>query len=184
MGPVEIEPRGLPQQLPKLLVVAITACVVTCTSLYRWGWGWGWGCGWRWRWGWGWGWGTRAAKIDPMSPKPLPPPGSFAASFAAVVFVFSFFFSLQKPLCSGQAAIWHAAQQYATRTQPEHILNVTHFLGSSPHSPHKTISGCVDDDEDDMALLCLNWFDCFGCEEGIDSLSLFLSFLLSTLLAN
>ena len=115
--------------------------------------------------------------IDPMSSKPLPLPplaraaaaAAAAASFAAVVFAFSFFFSLQNPLWSGQAAIWHSVQQYATIVQPEQVLNVTPFLGLSPHPPHKTISGggffCVDDDtddeeeDDDMAddLLCFEF---------------------------
>ena len=99
--------------------------------------------------------------IDPMSSKPLPLARAAAAvaasaSFAAVVFARSFFFSLQKPLCPGQAAIWHAVLQYATDEQPAHVLNVTPFLGLSPHAPHKAIvsSGCVvfccvDDDDDD-----------------------------------
>ena len=84
--------------------------------------------------------------IDPMSSKPLSLPlaraaaaAAAAASFAAVVFARSIFFSLQKPLCPGQAAIWHAVLQYATHAQPAHVLNVTPFLGLSPHAPHKTI---------------------------------------------
>ena len=113
--------------------------------------------------------------IDPMSSKPLSLPlaraaaaaaaaAVVAASFAAVVFARSFFFSLQKPLCPGQAAIWHAVLQYATDAQPAHVLNVTPFVGLSPHAPHKTIdsSGCVvfcccapvdeEVDDDDMAF--------------------------------
>ena len=101
--------------------------------------------------------------IDPMSSKPLPLASTAAASFAAVVFARSFFFSLQKPLCPGQAAIWHAVLQYATHEQPAHVLNFTPFSGLSPHAPHKTIDSsstgvfcCVDaaddddDDEEDM----------------------------------
>ena len=108
--------------------------------------------------------------IDPMSSKPLPLPlaraaaAASSASFAAVVFARSFFFSLQKPLCPGQAAIWHAVLQYFTHAQPAHVLNVTPFVGLSPHAPHKTIdsSGCVvfcccapvdeEVDDDDMAF--------------------------------
>ena len=95
-----------------------------------------------------------------MSSKPLSLPlaraaaAAAAASFAAVVFARSFFFSLQKPLCPGQAAIWHAVLQYATHAQPAHFLNVTPFLGLTPHAPHKTISsgwGCCDEDDEDMA---------------------------------
>ena len=44
-------------------------------------------------------------------------------------------------------------QQYGTIVQPEQVLNVTPFLGLSPHPPHKTISGggfcCADDDDAD-----------------------------------
>ena len=114
--------------------------------------------------------------IDPMSSKPLSLPlaraaAAVAVSFAAVVLARSFFFSLQKPLCPGQAAIWHAVLQYATHAQPAHVLNVTPFLGLSPHAPHKTIvsSDCglccdEDDEEEDMAddLLFLSLL-CFAC---------------------
>ena len=93
--------------------------------------------------------------MDPMSSTksllPLPLTGAlFAAAIVAAAeaavddddfALFAFFFSLQGPLCSGQAATWHAALQYATNAQPEHVLNVSPFFGLSPHQPHKKRSG-------------------------------------------
>ena len=85
--------------------------------------------------------------IDPMSPKPLLLPRAGAAFAVAFSFsassraVLAARLSLHAALWSCQAASWHAALQYATSAQPEHVLNVTPFLGLSPHLPHKTISG-------------------------------------------
>ncbi len=109
----------------------------------------------------------RAAMINPMSPKPqplpLPLPGSFAASLASSLSLFAARLSLQSDLCPDQALVWHAAQQYATSAQPEHVLNVTPFLGLGLHSPHTVRSGnscCIDD----MASLCFALL-CFVREE-------------------
>ena len=111
--------------------------------------------------------------IDPMSPKPLPLPlpGSFAASLASSLSLFAARLSLQSDLCPDQALVWHAAQQYATSAQPEHVLNVTPFLGLCLHSPHTVKSGnscCIDD----MTLLC------FVRGEGNSQLFFFVFFFL------
>jgi hypothetical protein len=106
-----------------------------------------------------------------MSPKPLPLPlplpvplpRSFAASLALFLSLFATRLSLQSDLCLSQALVWHAAQQYATSPQPEHVLSVTPFLGLCLHSPHTVKSGnsCG---IDDMALLSLAllYFALFG----------------------
>ena len=80
----------------------------------------------------------RAAMIDPMSPKPLPLPlplplpGSFAAS--ALKISRSFLALLQAARCSTQAAVWHAALQYFTVPQPEHVFSATPVWWHMSHS--------------------------------------------------
>jgi hypothetical protein len=117
-----------------------------------------------------------------MSPKPLPLPLPLPRSFAvSLAWSHSFFatrWRLQAALCPSQALVWHAAQQYATSPQPEHVLYVTPFLAFWPHSPHRVKSGncccCVDD----IALPCfaLPLSDLFVREEGNSQLFLFFFF--------